>query len=155
LNGKSEKREEQTIMKENRNEIEIRSTPERVWKVLTDFDKYPEWNPLLCHAEGKLIVGEKVNLTAKSASNDMNLLCTVLTVEPHRQFSWKFHVVFPFLFRGEHIFKIEPVDDHKVRFIDREVFHGLLVPLQAKNLETNAKPAMLAMGEALKARVES
>ena len=63
------------IMKENRNEIEIQSTPERVWEVLTDLDKYPEWNPLLCRAEGKLTVGEKVNLTARSASNDMNLLC--------------------------------------------------------------------------------
>jgi hypothetical protein len=141
-------------MKENRNEIEIQSTPERVWEVLTDFDKYPEWNPLLCRAEGKLIVGEKVNLTAKSASNEMNLLCTVTKVEINRQFSWKFHVVLPFLFQGEHIFKIEPIDERKVRFIDREVFHGLLVPLQAKNLETNAKPAMIAMGEALKDRVE-
>lgn len=142
-------------MKENRNEIEIQSTPERVWEVLTNFEKYPEWNPLLCRAEGKLTVGEKVNLTAKSGSNDMNLLCTVITVEPNRQFSWKFHVVLPFLFRGEHIFKIEPIDEHMVRFIDREVFHGLLVPLQAQNLETNAKPAMIAMGEALKERVEN
>lgn len=142
-------------MKENRNEIEIQSTPERVWEVLTDLGKYPEWNPLLCRAEGKLSVGEKVNLTAKSASSDMKLLCTVTTVEPNRQFSWKFHVVLPFLFRGEHIFKIEPIDEHKVRFIDREVFHGLLVPLQAKNLETNAKPAMIAMGKALKERVEN
>ena len=142
-------------MKENCSEIEIQSTPERVWDVLTDFDKYPEWNPLLCRAEGKLIIGEKVYLTAKSASSEMNLLCTVLTVEPNRQFSWKFHVGFPFLFRGEHIFKIEPINEHKVRFIDREVFHGLLVPLQAKNLETNAKPAMIAMGEALKERVEN
>ena len=142
-------------MKENRNEIEIQSTQQRVWEVLTDLGKYPEWNPLLCRAKGKLIIGEKVNLTAKSASNEMNLLCTVLTVEPNRQFSWKFHVVFPFLFRGEHIFKIEPIDEHKVRFIDREVFHGLLVPLQAKNLEMNAKPAMIAMGKALKARVEN
>ena len=142
-------------MKENCSEIEIQSTPERVWEVLTDLGKYPEWNPLLCRAEGKLIVGEKVNLTAKSASNDMNLLCTVTKVVTNRQFSWKFHVGFPFLFRGEHIFKIEPVDEHKVRFIDREVFHGLLVPLQAKNLETNAKPAMIAMGEALKERVEN
>ena len=142
-------------MKENRNEIELQSTPARVWEVLTDFEKYPEWNPLLCRAEGKLIVGEKINLTAKSASNDMNFLCTVLTVKPHRQFSWKFHVGLPFLFRGEHIFEIEPIDEHRVRFIDREVFHGLLVPLQTKNLETNAKPAMVAMGEALKQRVES
>ena len=142
-------------MKENRNEIEIQSTPEKVWEVLTAFDKYPEWNPLLCRVEGKLIVGDKINLTAKSASSEMELLCTVLTVEPNRQFSWKFHVGAPFLFRGEHIFKIERIDEHKVRFIDREIFHGLLVPLQAKNLEMNAKPAMIAMGEALKARVEN
>ena len=142
-------------MKENCSEIEIQSTPERVWDVLTDFDKYPEWNPLLCRAEGKLIIGEKVYLTAKSASSEMNLLCTVLTVEPNRQYSWEFHVGLPILFRGEHIFRIEPIDEHKVRFIDREVFHGLLVPLQAKNLETNAKPAMIAMGKALKERVEN
>jgi hypothetical protein len=142
-------------MKENRNEIEIRSTPERVWEILTDFEKYPEWNPLLCRAEGKLAAGEKVNLTARSASNDMNLLCTVTMVEPNRQFSWKFHVILPFLFRGEHIFKIEPINEHKVRFIDREIFHGLLVPLQAKKLEMDSKPAMIAMGEALKERVEN
>jgi hypothetical protein len=142
-------------MKENRNEVEIQATPTRVWEVLTDFDKYAEWNPLLTHVEGELNVGEKVNLTAKSATSEMNLLCTVNTVEPNHQFSWKFHVGLPVLFRGEHIFKIEPINEHKVRFIDREIFHGLLVPLQAKNLETNAKPAMIAMGKALKARVES
>jgi hypothetical protein len=142
-------------MKENRNEIEIQSTPERVWEALTNFDKYPEWNPLLTRVEGELSVGEKVNLTAKSASSEMNFLCTVLTVEPNRQFSWKFHVGLPVLFRGEHIFKIESINENKVRFVDREIFHGVLVPLQAKNLETNAKPAMVAMGEALKERVEN
>ncbi|HUV26815.1 MAG TPA: SRPBCC domain-containing protein [Anaerolineales bacterium] len=142
-------------MKSNHNEIEIQSSPERVWEVLTDFGKYPEWNPLLCRAEGKLAIGEKVNLTTKSASNDMKLLCTVTTVEPNRQFSWKFHVILPFLFRAEHFFTIEPINEHGVRFIDREIFNGLLVPLQAKNLETNAKAAMIAMGEALKKRVEN
>ena len=87
-------------MKENRNVIEIQSTPDRVWEALTEFDKYPEWNPLLCRAEGNLAVGEKVNLTARSESKEMNLLCTVKTVESNRQFSWEFHVILPFLFRG-------------------------------------------------------
>ena len=142
-------------MKENRNEIEIQATPEKIWAVLTDLEKYAEWNPLLYRAEGKVAVGEKVNISAKTASNDMDFRCSVVKVKPDREFSWRFHVVLPFLFRGEHIFTIEPIDEHRACFIDREIFNGLLVPLRAKDLETNAKAGMIAMGKALKRRVEN
>jgi len=142
-------------MKENRNEIEIQSTPDRVWEILTDLAKYPEWNPLLYRADGKVALGEKVTISAKTASNDRDFDCSVVRVEPNHEFSWKFHVILPFLFRGEHIFTIEPVEDGRTRFIDREIFNGLLVPLQAKDLETNAKVGMIAMGEALKRRAEN
>lgn len=142
-------------MKENRNEIEIQASAKDVWKVLTDLKAYAEWNPLLYRAEGKVAVGEKVDLSAKTASNDMNFACTVTKVDENREFAWKFHVGMPFLFRGEHIFRIDPIDEQSVRFVDREIFNGLLVPLQAKDLETNAKDGMIAMGEALKERVEN
>ena len=141
-------------MKENRNEIEIQATVENVWDVLTDLKAYAEWNPLLYRAEGKVAVGEKVELSAKTASNDMNFSCTVTKVEENREFSWTFHIGVPFLFRGEHIFRVEPIDEQSVRFIDLEIFNGLLVPLQAKDLETNAKDGMIAMGKALKEKVE-
>jgi hypothetical protein len=141
-------------MKENRNEVEIRATPEKVWAVLTDLDKYPDWNPLIYRAEGKVALGKEVNISAKTESNDLDLRCSVVKVEANREFSWKFHVLLPFLFRGEHIFRVEPIDEHHTRFIDREIFNGLLLPLQARDLETNAKAAMIAMGEALKRRVE-
>ena len=101
----------------------------------------------------KVAVGEKVDLSAKTASNDMNFTCSVTHVEENQEFAWKFHVGFPFLFRGEHVFRIEPLDEHKVLFIDREIFNGLLVPLQANDLDTSAKDGMIAMGEALKDRV--
>lgn len=142
-------------MKENRNEIEIKTSPEKIWTVLTDLEKYAEWNPLLYRAEGKVALGEKVSISAKTDSSDMHFDCSVVKVVPEREFSWKFHVKLPFLFRGEHIFKIEPIGDDRVRFIDREIFKGLLVPLQAKNLATNAKAGMVAMGEALKQRAEN
>ena len=32
-------------MKELRTQIEINATPERVWDVLTAFDRFSEWNP--------------------------------------------------------------------------------------------------------------
>ena len=142
-------------MKENHNEIEIQALPEKIWVVLTDLEKYAEWIPLLYRAEGKVALGETVNISAKTASNDMDLHCSVVKVEPNREFSWKFHVILPFLFRGEHNFMIVPIDEHRTRFIDREIFNGLLVPLQAKDLETDAKAGMVAMGEALKRRAEN
>ncbi len=142
-------------MKENRNEIEIQANAETIWEVLTDLDKYAEWNPLLYRAYGTVAVGEEVNISARTDSNDRDFRCSVVRVVPNREFSWKFHVVAPFLFRGEHIFTIEPIGVDRVRLVDCERFDGLLVPLQAKDLESNAKVGMIAMDEALKKRVEN
>jgi hypothetical protein len=140
-------------MKENRNEIEIHATAEQVWQVLTDLDKYSEWNPLLYLGVGKVETGETVEVSAKTASKDMKFICKVTEVEPYRKFAWKFHVIHPILFRGLHIFQIETIDEHTVRFVDREQFEGLLLPMQAKDLETNGLSAMIEMGEALMKRV--
>ena len=75
------------MLKENRDEIKIQATPEKIWEVLTDQDKYAEWNSLLYNAEGKVAVGEKVNLSARTTSNDMIFLCSVKKFEANHQFS--------------------------------------------------------------------
>jgi hypothetical protein len=142
------------MMLENRNEILIKAPVEKVWCILTDFEKFAEWNPLLYQVNGKLEVGETVIAHAKTASKDMKFVCTVTRVEPLREFAWRFPVVHPILFRGEHIFRLEPVNESEVRFIDREWFKGLLLPTQAKDLRTNGLSAMKNMGKALKERSE-
>lgn len=141
-------------MKENRNEIEINATAEKVWQVLIDLEKYAEWNPLLYRGSGKVELGEIVEVSAKTATKDMNFICKVVKVEPNREFAWKFHVIHPILFRGIHIFQIEPLGEKGVKFIDRELFKGLLLPMQAKDLTTHGLDAMVEMGKALKQRVE-
>ena len=141
-------------MKELRTEIEIQATPEKVWQVISELDKYPEWNPFIHHAIGKTKIGEKVDITFKTGSKEMTLHCMVIKVEPNRELRWKYHVGLNTLFSGEHSFVIEPIDANHVRFVDREVFNGLLVPLQAKDIDTNSKHGFEAMDQALKARVE-
>jgi hypothetical protein len=141
-------------MKELRTEIEIQAAPDKVWKVLTNLDQYPEWNPFIHHAIGTAKVGEKVDITFRSGSKEMTLHCVVIKVEPNRELCWKYHVILPVLFQGEHSFIIEQVEGNKIRFIDREIFNGLLVSTQAKDIDTNSRQGFEAMDKALKARAE-
>jgi hypothetical protein len=141
-------------MKELRTEIEIQASPDKVWQVLTSLDKYPEWNPFIHHAIGKAKVGEIVDIDFQPDSKGLKLHCTVVKVDKNRELCWKYHVTLPGLFRGEHSFIIEQIEGNKVRFIDQEIFNGLLVPLQAKDIDTNSRQGFEAMDKALKARAE-
>jgi hypothetical protein len=139
-------------MKEIRAEIDILATPERVWQVLTALDKYPEWNPFLHHAVGKVELGAKVEVIFKYGSKDMTLHCMVVKVEPNHELRWRYHVGASFLYQGEHCFTIEPAGDNRVHFIDREVFTGILIPFMVKENDTTG---FEAEDKALKARAES
>ncbi len=141
-------------MKELRTEIVIQASPEKVWQALTDLEKYPNWNPFICHAAGKAKLGETVDIDFQPDGKGLKLHCTVARFQPNRELSWTYHVAHPLLFRGEHIFTIEPLGENRVRFIDREEFNGLLVFTQAKDIDTNTKRGFEAMDKALKARAE-
>ena len=45
-------------------EIHITASPERVWSVLMDFDRYPDWNPFIRRARGRVEVGEKLEVVS-------------------------------------------------------------------------------------------
>ena len=104
--------------------------------------------------KGNIEEGGSVDLSVRTTSTEMRFDCTVTSVEPNHELAWKFHVIHPFLFRGEHIFRIERINDETVKFIDRENFKGPLVLLRGKYLDTEVKEGMIVMDEALKQKVE-
>jgi hypothetical protein len=63
-------------------------------------------------------------------------------------------LLIPGLFDGEHIFSIEPIGPDRVRFVQREIFTGLLVPLFARGLDTDTQHGFDEMNQALKAQAE-
>ena len=84
----------------------------------------------------------------------MNFRPKVLKAEPNRELRWLGHLVVPGLFDGEHIFVIEPLGPDRVRFIQREIFTGLLVPLFARGLDADTQRGFEEMNKALKVRAE-
>jgi uncharacterized protein YndB with AHSA1/START domain len=50
-------------MREIRAEIEIAAPLTKVWSILTDFDNWKEWNPIVDQASGVASPGSKLSIT--------------------------------------------------------------------------------------------
>ncbi len=142
-------------MKELRAEIEINAPPERVWQLLTDFASFPQWNPFIRQASGEPREGAQLQVYLQpSGSKGMTFRPKVLKAEQNRELRWLGHFLIPGLFDGEHIFTIEPLEAGHVRFVQRELFTGILVPLFARWLSTDTRRGFEEMNQALKLRAE-
>ena len=60
----------------------------------------------------------------------------------------------PGIFDGEHRFRIEPLGQDRVRFVQEERFTGLLAPIILRFVERGTTQGFEAMNQALKARAE-
>lgn len=142
-------------MKELCSEIEIQATDEKVWEILTDFASFPEWNPFMRRAVGEPKKGAKLQVHIQpSGASGMTFRPTVLKAEPKRELRWIGRLLMPGLFDGEHILTIERLAENRVRFVQREIFTGILVPLFARGLDTDTRRGFEEMNRALKERAE-
>ena len=143
-------------MRELHSEIEITASAGRTWLILTDFASYPRWNPFIRRISGEPTTGEHLDVRLEPPdSRGMTFKPKVLNPEPNRELRWLGHLLVPGLFDGEHVFTIQPLEDNRVRFIQREAFKGLLVPLSARNLDTNTQRGFEETNRALKERAEA
>jgi hypothetical protein len=139
-------------MKEVRTEIEIGTDPERVWKILTDFEKYDQWNPFINRITGQAKQGAKIEIHIETPGGKRRKYGpTVTKVDQGRELRW---LGKSWLLNGEHIYTIEPLQAERVRFVHREVFDGLLTSLFGKSLDTDVKQGFEEMNKALKERAE-
>jgi len=140
--------------KELSSQIEINASPEKVWEVLSDFASYPEWNPFMRKISGDLKVGGRLEVFLQpSGARGFTFKPKVLDADRNHKIRWVGHLLFPGLFDGEHILEIQPLDG-KVRFIQRELFGGLFLPLLSGMLRKDTSRGFVEMNNALKERSE-
>lgn len=139
-------------MKEVRTEIDINAGPERVWKILADFEKYEQWNPFINRIIGQAKEGFKISIHIETPAGKIRTYePTVTKVEQGRELRW---LGKSWLLNGEHIFTIEQLQTEHVRFVHREVFNGFLTSIFGKSLDTDVKQGFEEMNKALKERAE-
>lgn len=139
-------------------EIEIAAPPAVVWRVLTEFEAYPDWNPLIRRITGPAREGAELDVVLRlpgadaGGADDMSFQPTLLTFRPGREMRWLGRLWLPGIFDAEHWFLLEGTAEGKTRLRHGEDFSGLLVFIMNAE-ETLA--GFQAMNEALKQRAEA
>jgi hypothetical protein len=142
-------------VKEVRSEIEINSYPESVWRILIDFGAYDQWNPFINKIIGAPTEGSKIDIYIETPSGKNRKYSPRITrVEEGRELRWFGKSSLPGFLNAEHIFTIEELQPERVRFIQRELFDGLLTRVFGKGVDTDIRQGFQDMNDALKKRAE-
>ena len=77
-------------------EIEILATPEKVWSIITDINKWHEWSPTINASQGEPAVGSTVSITmmSKEAGKDgPKYSPEILQMDEPKYFHWRAHMM--------------------------------------------------------------
>jgi len=136
-------------------DVFISAEPEKVWAVLTDFERFEEWNPFLVEASGVAAPGNRLSLRFRlpSSGREMVFKPTVLLTERPQLLRWRGRFGVPYIFDGLHSFELTPRDGG-THVLQSEVFSGVLVPF-TKSIIAQSEHGFGRLTQALKERVES
>lgn len=141
--------------KEVHTETTIFAPAQKIWQTLMQFSEYNAWNPLVKSISGEPQVGNTLRLEIHLPDNKpMRFTPKVKSCETNKKFSWLGNLGISGLFDGEHIFEIHENADGSCKFVHREKFKGILLPLFSDVLNNKTPKGFELMNEALKARVE-
>ena len=147
-------------MKVTRSEIDIDAPVEKVWNIIIDLERYPEWNTFTPRMGVKqIVVGEEFlldcQMTEKQLLRDEKEV--FLNYEPEQyRVCWGTSRT-----KGRPGIKsyrwqiCEPVNDKRTHFINYEEFHGILAPLVNLLYGKKLHRAFVGYCQDLKKRAES
>jgi hypothetical protein len=143
-------------MKELYTEITITASINKVWKILTDFKEYPNWNPFIKEITGEVIENNTFQVTIMPPdSKKMTFKPKCLIIKENKELRWQGHLLIPGIFDGEHIFELEELNNSRIKLIQRELFKGILVPFLWKQLNTKTRKGFELMNYKLKELAEN
>lgn len=131
--------------------INIQAPPEKIWGILTDGARWPEWDPSAIRIEGRIALGETVTAYSKLSPNRA-FPVKVTEFVPGRRMVWASGMPLG-LFKGERTFTLAARGNGSVDFTLREEFTGLLLPLLGASLP-DMTAAFQGFVAGLKARAE-
>lgn len=143
-------------MKTLQTEIFIDASPQTVWSIMDDLERYPEWNALVPELKGRTTVGEIVEGKLVRPNMPVVPLAPTLTrIVGARELRWITVVPGDQGFSAEHYFTLTPTGEGGTLLVHNEDFDGPAIAFMWDAIDTNARQAYNQMNIDLKARAEA
>lgn len=139
-----------------RADLVVRPPRQKLWEILTDFAAYPDWNPLVREVRGEAVSGRSLNISlAGFGPRGESLWPHVLASRRPRELRFLLRLL-PLGFLNAD-WRVVLVREHQggTRLCQRIRFSGWLARWLAPRLVRTLQPAVEAMNEALRKRVEA
>ena len=135
--------------------VGVQAPAEVIWGVLSDLERWGQWNPLYPKAAGQVRIGETLNLTLALPSQPQRTIQpVVLDWVPNEQLHWRLSAMGG-LIKTVRYLEIEQLAEASCIVSNGEIFGGLLGPQTGKQIGRSVYRGFQAMNEALKARAEA
>jgi hypothetical protein len=104
----------------------IAASPAIVWEVLTDLERYSEWNRYSPNVSGQIAVGEVVWVEAHLDNEVQNVQNFVLSIKPEQELCWQSADWYGFLARGTRCRWLSVTDSGTTLMVHHEWMRGPL-----------------------------
>jgi uncharacterized protein YndB with AHSA1/START domain len=105
-------------------EVNIRASPDRVWRLLTNAQDFSRWNSTVAGIDGRIAEGERLRL--RVPGTDRTFTPRVSGVVPNERMVWSGG--FAPMFKGVRTFDLTPRSNGSTDFAMKERFSGLMMP---------------------------
>ncbi|MGD1834239.1 MAG: SRPBCC family protein [Nitrososphaeraceae archaeon] len=143
-------------MKELKAEIIIHASMTKVWEIITLFDNYSNWNPIIQKIIGKPQLGENIEIHIHTVGGKNRIYHPIITkFDPPFELRWEGKFFLSSVLKGERIFKIIKLSENESKFINMEIFSGFGTKFTPKKMEQDILASFEKMNLSLKDFSES
>jgi hypothetical protein len=139
-------------MKEYHTSIVINCSSQKLWTELTNFNDYPQWNPIVGELEGKMKEGEKISTYIVPLKRTFYPI--LLSYKENNELVWQGTQGAKFLMAGKHYYQLKAISENQTELLHGEYFTGLFSHFIPSSLLKRMETAFEQHNILLKQRIE-